>query len=623
MRYDSRPMNAKTPDERKIRESRIATDDRLQVAHELFDRHAEEVYRYILAWTGEQASAGDLTTMVLRTAAARMDRLTGDADAAELETRLIALVRAAIIKWHAREPGQGPAPATAVPEESTPLFNGLGELDEGQREVLVLCELLGQELEHAGRLLGYDRSAMEARRHEALGSLWRAMNNAPPDQAVSIWDRLTVSTALRRAAAGWLSPSDEAVLAYVSAQLLSEAPAGVPATAPPHETDAKAPTGAKLVPNRPKVPATVAAAAATVAAATVAQAVALAPAVVLATAPKGPAPTAVPEQPPAPTSAPAAKAAAEPGGPAAVTVKPSGSTTGSGDPAERRERPGGVSGDRVERAPREQARLRRWMAGLALPGGRWGVLGIAAATAAGLGVIAALTIGSPVSGSSQCVAGPACPPPTRVAAGAGNVGEVTPPPTSTTGPGRLGRVPGLPIAPTTSSRTTIAATATAGGATAATRRALATTTSPPQTQPPTTSPPSTIDAPPLCSDTLVYTWHASEKACIGWKNGQIHTTSYFQPLPSQGFNPAVVSDCIVYVTLVSSYGTTHQATFSCKSKATTGEQFVGGGDWGPGRAAGDWYQLHQCVTVWTLASRYSSCDTPQHPITPRWYKPPL
>src|SRR6266508_2267023 len=299
MRYDSRPMNAKTPDERKIRESRIATDDRLQVAHELFDRHAEEVYRYILAWTGEQASAGDLTTMVLRTAAARMDRLTGDADAAELETRLIALVRAAIIKWHAREPGQGPAPATAVPEESTPLFNGLGELDEGQREVLVLCELLGQELEHAGRLLGYDRSVMETRRHEALGSLWRAMNNAPPDQAVSIWDRLTVSTALRRAAAGWLSPSDEAVLAYVSAQLLSEAPAGVPATAPPHETDAKAPTGAKLVPNRPKVPATVAAAAATVAAATVAQAVALAPAVVLATAPKGPAPTAVPGQAPA------------------------------------------------------------------------------------------------------------------------------------------------------------------------------------------------------------------------------------------------------------------------------------------------------------------------------------
>src|SRR6266704_1461968 len=90
------PMNS--------RGGQIATGDRLQFAHELFDRHAEEVYHYVLAWTGDQASAVDLTTMVLRTAVARMDQLAEGADAAELEMRLIALVRAAVTRWRARRP---------------------------------------------------------------------------------------------------------------------------------------------------------------------------------------------------------------------------------------------------------------------------------------------------------------------------------------------------------------------------------------------------------------------------------------------------------------------------------------------------------------------------------------
>src|SRR6266536_1802457 len=97
---------------------RIATRDRLEFAHELFDRYAQEVYHYVLAWTGEQASAVDLTTRVLRIAVARMDQLAGGAgaaDAAELEMRLIALVRAAVIKWRARRPGERPAAATGVP----------------------------------------------------------------------------------------------------------------------------------------------------------------------------------------------------------------------------------------------------------------------------------------------------------------------------------------------------------------------------------------------------------------------------------------------------------------------------------------------------------------------------
>src|SRR6266487_4019402 len=93
----------------------IATRDRLQFAHELFDRHAEAVYHYVLAWTGEQASAVDLTAMVLRTAVARMDQLADGADPAELEMRVIALTRAAVTRWRGRRPGKRPVgvPATA------------------------------------------------------------------------------------------------------------------------------------------------------------------------------------------------------------------------------------------------------------------------------------------------------------------------------------------------------------------------------------------------------------------------------------------------------------------------------------------------------------------------------
>src|SRR6266536_3383606 len=185
----------------------------------------------------------DLTTTVLRTAVARMDQLAENADAAELEMRLIALVRAAVTKWRARRPGEQRV-ATAVPEESMPLFEALGELDDNRREVLTLVELLGQEPERAGRLLGCDAKSVEAQRDESLESLWRAMNQAPPDQSVSTWDRLTVDTALRRAAAEWIAPA-EAVLGYVGEQLFGEAPVGVPATVPARGAAAKAPAGRK------------------------------------------------------------------------------------------------------------------------------------------------------------------------------------------------------------------------------------------------------------------------------------------------------------------------------------------------------------------------------------------
>ena len=456
---------------------RIATRDRLEFAHELFDRYAEEVYHYVLAWTGEQASAVDLTTRVLRIAVARMDQLAGGAgaaDAAELEMRLIALVRAAVIKWRARRPGERPAAATAVPEDSMPLFEGLGELDDDQREVLVLCELLGHTPERAGRLLGYDGSVAKRQRDEALESLWRAVNDAPPERAVSTWERLTVDTALRRAAAGWLTPSDHAVLAYMSEQLLGEEPVGVPVTAPARgAAAAKIPAKAELGSGRPSAPPTAAPTPAPPAKATAGR----------------------PGAPAAPGAA-AAKAAAKLGGPAAAAAK--GNPAGSGEPSAR---PEGAAGKAVGRQQPERDGRQRWVAaGLApLLRGRWSAWGIAAGAAAALGVVTALTMGGPVSGSSQCATRLACPPSTTVTAGYGDAGAVGPAstdvsgnnlPTSTGGQGGLGQGRGFPFRPATSSSTTI------GRATSTTRRASATTTEPSRTtQPGPTTPPTTAPPP--------------------------------------------------------------------------------------------------------------------------------
>jgi DNA-directed RNA polymerase specialized sigma24 family protein len=484
----------------------IATSDRLQFAQELFERHAEEVYHYVLAWTGDQASAVDLTTTVLRTAVARMDKLSAGADA-ELELGLIALVRAAVTSWRASRSG-GPPVATAVPEESVALFDGLGALDDDQREVLTLCELLGQEPEHAARVLGCDTAALRERRDDALESLWRAVHGAPSAQAVATWDRLTVATALRRAATVWLSPS-ESVLAYLGEQLFGEAPVGVPATAPGRGgATRKAARKARREGSAGPTPVMVSASTPGSGAGKVA-AVAVAKVA-----------------PPKPANAPAAAAAAGgPGGGAAGSAGVSSAAAAKAaaklGPAAAATQAVGAKGPRgtVAVADRElddrPGPHRAVAALLLLLRGRWAVWGVAAAVAATVGVVVALTIGGPVSGSSQCATRLACPPSTTVEPASGNAGEVVPAPTdasgnalptTTKGPGVLGPEPGFPLIVgrgTTSTSSGQATTTTGRTATTANPPKTTRSTTPPTTAPPTTAPPTT--APPTTDTTTTTT----------------------------------------------------------------------------------------------------------------------
>jgi DNA-directed RNA polymerase specialized sigma24 family protein len=453
------------------------------------------MYHYVLAWTGEQATAVDLLTAVLRTAVRRMDQLVEGAGAEELEMRLMALLRAAVIKRQAR-PGKPPAP-TAVPQESMALFEGLGQLDDTQREVLVLCGLLGQEPDRVARLLGCDREVLDGLREAASESLWRTMNDAPEDRSVSTWQRLTAGAALRQAAVGWLHPVDGSVLAYVGEQLFGEVPVGVPAAparrgfvkalkgapagppaapAPPAEPPAL-PTrpGAKPVPAAPglrhpagkdgeKVP----------------------PAMSPGAAPGGP-----PESGPDRQARAAGKGRAKGNG-AAATTGAAAAATGQGS----QKATGATTGEQ----PSDQRTRSGALASLAGLRGRLGAWGIAAVGATILGVVAALTVGGPVSGAPDCPSPLSCMPSTTLAAGGRNTlptdaaGNLVP--TSSLAGGGFVPAPGFTVATASSVTTTSGPvpTTTRGTATTAPPSTAPPTTAPPSTAPPTTAPPST--APP-------------------------------------------------------------------------------------------------------------------------------
>ncbi|HZD01857.1 MAG TPA: hypothetical protein VFA46_17190 [Actinomycetes bacterium] len=202
----------------------MTAPDRRAFAEEVFDHHAEEIYRYILAWTGDRHSAFGLTAQVLRAAVTRMERLAEPG--ADVEARLIALARAAVARRTEAtgQTGGGArdAGAFAAAEPVPLLLEAVARLDDARREVLILRQLLGHSTEHATRLLAFDAPVVEELERDAYATLWRRLNHATQTQQVTSWDALTVATALRQGAQTWLALPDEAVMASLRAQLLGE-----------------------------------------------------------------------------------------------------------------------------------------------------------------------------------------------------------------------------------------------------------------------------------------------------------------------------------------------------------------------------------------------------------------
>jgi hypothetical protein len=166
---------------------------------------------------------------------------------------------------------------------------------------------------------------------------------------------------------------------------------------------------------------------------------------------------------------------------------------------------------------KDQERRKGSVAALALLlRGRWAAWGIAALGAAGLGMIAVLTVGGPVSGSSQCKVGLPCLVSTTIAGGGADAGAIEPVPTdasgnslptTTGGLGVIGPGHGFPMITATSSTTTTGpdglppTTARGPDTTASPSRTTTPGPTTPPTTPPTTAPPTTDTTAPPTTDT--------------------------------------------------------------------------------------------------------------------------
>jgi DNA-directed RNA polymerase specialized sigma24 family protein len=175
----------------------------------LFLTQVDGVSRYLLAWTGDQAAAKDLTGQVFRAAQAWLPVTAGGGtgvphaeaiDAGDIGAWLVALARDAVAQrrqagWvpegsgrggpgdpegvPRRDGRQGGAPVERGPEEAPadPLA-AVTLLGDPEREVVVLRLLLGHSVAHAAQLSGYSQRAVTELQLAACLAIRRLMG--PP-----------------------------------------------------------------------------------------------------------------------------------------------------------------------------------------------------------------------------------------------------------------------------------------------------------------------------------------------------------------------------------------------------------------------------------------------------------
>jgi DNA-directed RNA polymerase specialized sigma24 family protein len=141
---------------------------------QLYDENVDDVYRYLLAWTADEATARELTEQVFANSLTWLPVIAGgDGD---LAAWLLTSARDAVVQhrgagWMAAEDGTDqPAPDVLV------AFN---QLDDAQREVVVLRLLLGHSLAHTAHLAGYSTLVVGELQLEACASVWERLSGAP------------------------------------------------------------------------------------------------------------------------------------------------------------------------------------------------------------------------------------------------------------------------------------------------------------------------------------------------------------------------------------------------------------------------------------------------------------
>jgi DNA-directed RNA polymerase specialized sigma24 family protein len=207
---------------------------------QLYDAHVDDVYRYLLAWTCEQASARELTERVFDGAITWLPSIAkGETD---LAAWLVTMARDALIEY--RESGylgdgqlDGHAPD---------VFLATTQLDDAQRDVMVLRLLLGHSAAHTAHLAGYSERVVTDLQYAACAALWQTLSGTPVEPAPdgderwrAAWfeqyldgaapdpgtdpglsDLLAVADALRQAAPRMVPLPDDAFVAGLRGRLL-------------------------------------------------------------------------------------------------------------------------------------------------------------------------------------------------------------------------------------------------------------------------------------------------------------------------------------------------------------------------------------------------------------------
>jgi hypothetical protein len=130
---------------------------------ELFDRYAEDVYGYVLAWTRDVEVARRLTERIFRDVLGWLPVM--QQGEGELAAWLVAMARDAVAH------GPHGRPATVDPTDPA---QAVSLLDDPEREVVVFRLLLGHSLLHSAHLAGYRPRVCKALQFIACSTLWRS-----------------------------------------------------------------------------------------------------------------------------------------------------------------------------------------------------------------------------------------------------------------------------------------------------------------------------------------------------------------------------------------------------------------------------------------------------------------
>jgi DNA-directed RNA polymerase specialized sigma24 family protein len=140
---------------------------------QLYDENVDDIYRDLLAWTADEATARELTEQVFVNALTWLPVIAdGDGD---LSTWLLTSARDAVVQ----DRGPGWAAADRPGQPAPDVLLAFDQLDDAHREVVVLRLLLGHSLSHTAHLAGYPPRAVGDLQLAACASIWELLSGAP------------------------------------------------------------------------------------------------------------------------------------------------------------------------------------------------------------------------------------------------------------------------------------------------------------------------------------------------------------------------------------------------------------------------------------------------------------